>query len=64
MSPESDLHEIRASIATLRGKLLPHLRTLSAQERVELPKMGDKTVAFVQKALTQPATKASYSSEY
>ena len=30
---------------------MPHLQTLSVQERVELPKMGDKTVAFVQKAL-------------
>jgi hypothetical protein len=49
--PESDLAEIRASIATQRGKLMPHLKTLNAQERIELPKMGDKTVAFVQKAL-------------
>jgi len=29
--PESDLAEIRASIATLRGKLMPHLKTLNAQ---------------------------------
>lgn len=49
--PETELAEIRASIAVLRGKLLPHLRTISAQDRLELPKMGDKTAAFVQKAL-------------
>ena len=49
--PEVDLAEIRASFVTLRTKLLPHLTTLSPQERQELPKMGDKTVAFVQKAL-------------
>ena len=30
---------------------MPHLKTLNAQERIELPKMEDKTVAFVQKAL-------------
>lgn len=49
--PESDLAAIRASIDTLKVKLLPHLKTLSPQERRELPKMGDRTVAFVQKAL-------------
>ena len=47
---ESDFLEVRASIATLRGKLMPHLKTLSAQESV-IPKIGDKTAAFVQKAL-------------
>ncbi len=49
--PEADLVEIKAAIATLAAKLVPHLQTLTAQERIELPKMGDKTVAFVQKAL-------------
>jgi len=47
----SDWGEIKAAIATLQTKLLPNLQTLTAQERIELPKMGDKTVAFVQKAL-------------
>jgi len=49
--PESDLTEIRAAIATLTAKLMPHLKSLSVQDRSELPKMGDKTVHFVQKAL-------------
>ena len=48
--PEADLMEIRSAVNTLQAKLLPHLKTLSTQERIELPKMGDKTVAFVQKA--------------
>jgi hypothetical protein len=48
--PTADLAEIHGAIDTLRTKLLPHLKTLSAQDRQELPKMGDKTVAFVQKA--------------
>ena len=49
--PEADLADIKAAIATLAAKLKPHLQTLTTQERIELPKMGDKTVAFVQKAL-------------
>jgi hypothetical protein len=48
---EADMAEIKASIETLRAKLLPHLKTLSPDERHELPKMGDKTVSFVQKTL-------------
>lgn len=49
--PESDMAEVTAAIATLKAKLLPNLKTLSADERHEMPKMGDKTVPFVQKAL-------------
>jgi hypothetical protein len=49
--PEADLTEITASINTLRTKLLPYLKTLSPEERQELPKMGDKTVSFVQKTV-------------
>lgn len=49
--PEADLAEIKSAIATLQEKLLPHLVKLSPDERQELLKMGDKTVAFVQKSL-------------
>jgi hypothetical protein len=49
--PEADLAEVKASIATLQTKLLPHLVKLSPEERQELLKMGDKTVAFVHKSL-------------
>jgi len=49
--PDDDMVAIKEAIATLSTKLVPHLKTLNAQERQELPKMGDKTVAFVQKAL-------------
>lgn len=48
--PDADYAEVSAAIATLSAKLMPHLRALSSQDRSELPKMGDKTVAFVQKA--------------
>ena len=49
--PENDLAEIRTAISTLSTKLLPALKSLTAPERMEMAKMGDKTVAFVQKAL-------------
>ena len=49
--PEKDMAEVTAAIATLKAKLLPNLKTLSADERMELPKMGDKTLPFVQKSL-------------
>ncbi|HEX3048894.1 MAG TPA: hypothetical protein VHY08_29375 [Bacillota bacterium] len=49
--PEQDLNEIKACIEKLNAKLLPLLKTLSPADRHELPKMGDKTIAFVQKAL-------------
>lgn len=47
---EAELTEINGAINILKEKLLPKLKTLTTDERVELPKMGDKTVAFVTKA--------------
>jgi hypothetical protein len=48
--PEADLAEIRGAITLLRTKLAPHLKSLTPQDRQELPKMGDRTIGFVQKA--------------
>jgi hypothetical protein len=48
--PEADLAEIRGAIDVLKEKLGPHLKSLTAQDRLELPKMGDKTLGFVTKA--------------
>ncbi|WP_075187544.1 hypothetical protein [Teredinibacter haidensis] len=47
---EADLADINAAIATLNDKLAPHLISLSSEERMALPKMGDRTKAFVEKA--------------
>jgi hypothetical protein len=47
---EADLQAVRDALQVLQDKLLPHLLTLAPEERRELPKMGDKTVAFVRKA--------------
>lgn len=41
---------IQAAIETILGNL-PKLVTLTNEERMELPKMGDKTVSFVNKSL-------------
>ncbi len=48
--PKADLQAIQDAVQVLQDKLLPHLITLSADDRIELPKMGDKTVSFVRKA--------------
>ncbi len=49
--PEADQKEIQDAITVLRTKLMPNLKSLTAQGRLELPKMGDRSVAFGQKAL-------------
>lgn len=45
-----DREEVMAAIATIKAKL-PFLIDLTADERKALPKMGDKSRAFVTKAL-------------
>ncbi|WP_346857998.1 hypothetical protein [uncultured Draconibacterium sp.] len=47
---DEEKNQIDEAIQTLITVLEPKLMTLSVEERVELPKMGDKTVAFVEKA--------------
>ncbi len=49
--PDADRAAILAAVKILQDKLLPHLVDLNVQQRRELPKMGDKTLAFVAKAL-------------
>ena len=47
--PEEDKTAISGAIQVLKDKLFPHLVSLTPDERMELPKMGDKTVSFVTK---------------
>ena len=49
--PQADLAEIISAISVLKTKLLPALKVLKPEEKGELAKMGDKTMAFVQKSL-------------
>lgn len=48
--PAADLQNVQAAVQTLTTVLTPHLISLSADGRRELPKMGDKSLAFVRKA--------------
>ena len=49
--------EILTKIAEITA-LLPFVINLSAEERQQVPKMGDKSIAFVEKALELAATNA------
>jgi hypothetical protein len=46
-----EMEAVKGAITVLKNVLLPKLKTLSPEERHDLPKMGDKSVAFVQKAI-------------
>ena len=48
--PSEDKDAIKNAIAVLNDKLIPHLKALTPDERQTLPKAGDKTVAFLDKA--------------
>jgi len=48
---QDDLCEIKGAIAVLNTKLMPALKNIRPDEKNQLPKMGDKTLAFVEKAL-------------
>ena len=56
--------EVEAAIATLQRVLGPKLTHLTPQERQEIPKMGDKTVAFVQKVLEYSALHPEFLPQY
>ncbi|MGV0027577.1 hypothetical protein [Phormidesmis priestleyi] len=47
---DADLQEIKRAIDTIQNKL-PFLMTLSAEERKQLYKLGDKRLPFVQNSL-------------
>ena len=48
--PVEDQTAIYDALNVLQTKLVPHLVDLTPAERQEIPKMGDKTLAFVTKA--------------
>ena len=50
--PVEDQTAINDALNVIQTKLMPHLVDLTATQRMELPKMGDKTYAFVTKAYT------------
>jgi hypothetical protein len=48
--PSTILTQAQAKIDEAKTLLAPYLLALTPVERHELPKMGDKTIAFVEKA--------------
>jgi hypothetical protein len=48
---ETDISDINNAITVLKNTLLPKLKELKPEEKKNYPLMGDKSVAFVQKAL-------------
>ncbi|MFH0976720.1 MAG: hypothetical protein V1874_13130 [Spirochaetota bacterium] len=48
---ETDIRDINNAIAVLKNTLLPKLKELKPEEKKNYPLMGDKSIAFVQKAL-------------
>ncbi len=48
--PAADLQAVQAAVQTFATLLAPHLISLSADARRAIPKMGDKSLAFVRKA--------------
>jgi len=47
---QQDFDELKAAIQVFRDKL-PFLVNMTEQDRIAYPKMGEKTVSFVSKAL-------------
>jgi hypothetical protein len=58
--PDDALQRINAAVQTLQADLLPHLVDLGTEDRRAMPRMGDKTIAFVSKALSYVRGKPEY----
>lgn len=62
--PEADVTEINAAIETLKTKLQPYLIALTPEDRKMLPKMSDKTIPFVDKALDYAQNSPQFAPQY
>jgi len=62
--PADKLAQATEHLAALRTLLAPYLVSLSPEERAALPKMGDKSVAFVQKAAAYSESLPQYLPAY
>ncbi len=63
ITPE-DKTAVNQAITTIREKLLPYLIALTPSERKELPKMSDKTIPFVNKALNYAVSNPEFMPPY
>jgi hypothetical protein len=58
--PAAVLNEVVTKINEVSTALKPYLHALTSEERSTLPKMGDKTIAFVQKSSDYIGTNPEY----
>lgn len=58
--PQADKDAIMQHIAGIKNLLKPHVYPLTNDQRDVLPKMGDKTLPFVQKALEYSETNPEF----
>ena len=49
--PPADVEQVKMLFSQIGQILAPHLINLTPEERIQLPKMGDKTIPFVTKGL-------------
>jgi hypothetical protein len=62
--PEEVLADVMTKLGEIATILKPHLLTLTATERGDLPKMGDKSTAFVQKSHEFSKTNPEFAPKY
>ena len=62
--PPAVLTDVTTKLQEIRTALQPYITTLTLSERETLPKMADKTVAFVQKTLAYAGTNPEYAPGY
>lgn len=62
--PETVLTDVTTKLQEIKTALAPYIFPLTEEQRKFLPKMGDKTVAFVQKTLDYSATNPEYAPGY
>lgn len=61
---ESEITEINDAIKTLQDKLVPKLIALSTEDKQSVPKIKEKAVPFVQKALQYMETNPEFVPQY
>ena len=62
--PASVLADVLQNVRDARKKLAPYLTPLTPEQRSDLPKMGDKSLAFVTKAADYAQTLGSLMPQY
>jgi hypothetical protein len=62
--PPEDVQAVMDAIAVINTKLKPHLVALSKEERKALPKMGDRTIPFVDKVIEYASAQPEFVPAY